>query len=127
MVNTVNLNQYRIYNSDPGANSVQKPNEGDDKVEDVDLDVQHVDRTQSGYNVQTCNSEMDAVKSSDESEVVHDNLHPEEDNLQQIGCNAVDRNLDQEMQDMERALNNAEIFCTSKIVEYPSTSEGEKE
>ena len=40
----------------------------------------------------------------------------------------VDRDLEQECNDMETELNNqVQTYCTSKIVDYPSMSEGDKE
>ena len=40
----------------------------------------------------------------------------------------VDRDLEQECNDMETELNNqVQTDCTSKIVDYPSMSEGDKE
>ena len=78
------------------------------------------------------NLPMDGVNSSGESHIVQENIQiPTNDTADNdavtIAVNPVDRNLDEEMMDMETELNNPKTLSTSKLVDYQSTSEADRE
>ena len=72
-------------------------------------------------------SPTEGLKSLQDSQIVEEHIQiaPSEDLAKKV--NPVDRNLHEEMIDMETELNNPPNVTTSKLVDYKSTSDADRE
>ena len=98
----------------------------------MDSYVEQADDNGSGEIGESGPLDVDGIVSCNEAHVVNEIVHAspsniEDQNVEMTASNAVDRNLDEETNDMERELNNPKLISHSRIVDYPSTSDGKKE
>ena len=116
-----------MFNSQQGDVSLYGNNEVQGDAHTADL---HVDKTPDENEMSSGEkdkSAMDGVKSSAESHIEEKHLHIQPSDNLHNEVNPVDRNLDDEMMDMESELNNPPNVATSKLVDYQSTSEPDRE
>ena len=116
-----------IINSQQGDASLYGNKDVEDDSHKVDLPVEKKADDNVINSGEMDKSATEGVKSVHDSAIVEEHIQIAPSQNLQNEVNPVDRNLDEEMIDMETELNNPPNVPSSKLVDYKSTSDGDRE